>query len=149
MLSMRAGLSIILIFSLAHPLWANTDFIDEDRINEVAKDLRCPTCQGLSVAESSAGFAEDIKKNIRLQMEQGKANEEIIQYFRERYGLWILREPPKEGVGLIAWAAPLILLILGPIVVWLATFRQSKKLDSKLRTREEIVAEFRQRVGAR
>ena len=75
---------------------------------EIAKKLRCPVCRGESAAESNAGVTEEMRRQIAEMLKEGKSEEEIIQYFVDRYTDWILYEPPKKGLGLIVWLAPLI-----------------------------------------
>src|SRR5262245_42868447 len=84
--------------------------LDDEKLlefKEVAKDLRCPTCTGLSVLESDAEFSIQIKERVAEQVKAGKSREEIVQYFVDRYGPWIMREPPKQGFNLTAWLLPL------------------------------------------
>ncbi|WP_457636855.1 cytochrome c-type biogenesis protein [Oceanithermus sp.] len=75
---------------------------------EIAKKLRCPVCRGESAAESNAGVTEEMRRQIAEMLKEGKSEEEIIQYFVDRYTDWILYEPPKKGLGLVVWLAPLI-----------------------------------------
>src|SRR5690606_10513159 len=76
--------------------------VDEnsDEFRHIAEQLRCPTCQNLSVLGSDAPFSKQIRDIVGEQMQAGKSEKEIIAFFTERYGPWILREPPKEGVSL-------------------------------------------------
>ena len=76
------------------------------RFKKLSNELRCPTCQGLSVKDSEAGFSTSIKGKIRELMKQGESDEEIIAYFVERYGEWILRAPPVSGFNLVLWVLP-------------------------------------------
>ena len=75
---------------------------------EIAKKLRCPVCRGESAAESNAGVTEEMRRQIADMLKEGKSEDEIIQYFVDRYTDWILYEPPKKGLGLVVWLAPLI-----------------------------------------
>ena len=78
----------------------------EARFRELSNELRCPTCQGLSVKDSEAGFSNSIKDKIHELMKLGKTDKEIKEYFIERYGEWILRAPPKKGFNLVLWILP-------------------------------------------
>ena len=69
----------------------------------IAKGLRCPVCQGESASESNSGVAQEMRRLIAEQLAQGKSEAEIRQFFVERYGPWILYEPPKQGLTL--WLA--------------------------------------------
>ncbi len=110
---------------------------------DVANNLRCPTCVGVSVLDSEAGFSVQIKDAVRRQVSEGKAPSEITAFFVERYGPWILRSPPKEGFDLIAWLVPIGLLLLGPLVVWGAVWRRKKEFDTHgIRSAGQIMAEM-------
>jgi cytochrome c-type biogenesis protein CcmH/NrfF len=114
---------------------------------DIAYELRCPTCTGLSVLESDAKFSVQIKDLVLEQVNAGKSKEQILQYFTERYGPWILRSPPKEGVNLLAWIVPIALLTIGPILVWLLVWRRKKvDVNVKVRPSDDIVAEMNQRI---
>lgn len=95
----------------------------QDRFRDVASELRCPTCVGLSVLESDAPFSKQIKSEVTNQLEAGKSADQILQFFTDRYGPWILRSPPKQGVNILAWVIPLSLLVFGPILVWYFVWR--------------------------
>jgi len=78
------------------------------QVFEIAKKLRCPVCRGESAAESNAGVTEEMRRQIAEMLAEGKSEDEIIQYFVDRYTEWILYEPPKRGLGLVVWLAPVI-----------------------------------------
>ncbi|MCS7058598.1 MAG: cytochrome c-type biogenesis protein CcmH [Meiothermus sp.] len=103
-----------LLGALAQPV-PNTPPPDfPPQVFEIARELRCPVCQGESAAESNAGIALEMRRIIAEQLEQGKSPAEIKQFFVERYGDWILFEPPARGLTLWVWLSPLLgLLLLG------------------------------------
>ncbi len=103
---------------------------NDPRFRDVAKEFRCPTCTGLSVLESDAGFSVQIKEQVQEQINLGKNHEQIVDYFVERYGAWILREPPVKGFNALAWIIPIMLLILGPILIWLLVWKRRVRADS-------------------
>jgi len=118
---------------------------EEQEFIDIAKDLRCPTCTGLSILDSDAPFSNQIKNEVKEQLKQGKPQAEIMAFFTERYGPWILREPPKSGANLLAWIIPGALLFLGPVVMWLLVWRRKKTFASYgVRSTEDILAEFHQ-----
>ncbi len=87
------------------------------RFRKLSDELRCPTCQGLSVKDSEAGFSTSIKDKIRELMKNGNSDEEILAYFVERYGEWILRAPPKRGFNLVLWILPGAGILIGLFIV--------------------------------
>lgn len=84
----------------------------EEQVRDIARELRCPVCQGGSVAESTAALAEEMRGVIRAKLEAGETPEAIKAYFVSKYGDWILLEPPRRGTGLLVWAIP-VLAVLG------------------------------------
>ncbi len=78
----------------------------------IAADLRCPDCQGLSVADSSSGSALEIRRQIDAQLSAGRSPDQVKQSFVDRYGPWILLSPGAP----IAWLLPMAVL-LGAIAV--------------------------------
>jgi cytochrome c-type biogenesis protein CcmH len=94
----------------------------EARVQRLAKELRCPVCQGLSIADSPAAMARSQLGVVRELVAQGKTDRQIEQYFVARYGEWVLLEPPARGVAWLAWTLPILFVLGGAgLVVWLAT----------------------------
>ena len=78
---------------------------------ELARNLRCPVCQGLSVQDSSADAAVAMKARIRELVEQGYTEDQVVDYFIERYGEWVLLEPKVE-TNLAVYILPLVALVV-------------------------------------
>lgn len=126
--------------------------LSEERKQEfldVAKELRCPTCTGLSVLESDATFSVQIKDIVKEQIQGGKSKDEILSYFTERYGPWILRAPPKQGFNLVAWALPIAILVLGPFAIWFFVWRRREVLAPGvgMRSSDDIIQEMHNRLA--
>jgi cytochrome c-type biogenesis protein CcmH len=105
-----------LLLLLSAPAWAAPVREDalERRTLDIAKELRCAVCQNQPVSESNAALARDMRAIIREQLAAGKSREEIVDYFVERYGEFVLMKPPYAGPGFAVWAGPVILLaVLG------------------------------------
>ncbi|MDH5560923.1 MAG: cytochrome c-type biogenesis protein CcmH [Deltaproteobacteria bacterium] len=102
----------------------------EDQVRKIAHQLRCPTCQALSVKESEAGLAVNMKNTIRQMLIQGKSEDEILKFFEDRYGEWILRSPRKSGFNLLLWFLPGA-LILGACLVLLFYMKNRFKKSSR------------------
>lgn len=106
----------IFLISIALTLFAADDL--ENRVREISDELRCPTCQAQSVKDSDAGLSLNMKNKIREMLKEGKSEEEILQFFVDRYGEWILRSPKKEGFNLLLWLLPaFLLLVVGALLV--------------------------------
>jgi cytochrome c-type biogenesis protein CcmH len=95
----------------------------EAQVREIAMQLRCPVCQGLSVGDSPSELATEMRTLIREQLQQGKTPAQVLEYFAQRYGEWILLAPPKRGFNLIIWVLPFVLLPIGAAAVYLGARR--------------------------
>lgn len=84
---------------------------------EVSSVLRCPVCQGLSVADSPATMALNMKSQVRDMVARGYTEEQILTYYELSYGEFVRLEPPLRGVNWLVWVAPLGALVLGGLVV--------------------------------
>jgi cytochrome c-type biogenesis protein CcmH len=95
----------------------------DQRVKNVASQLRCPVCQGESVADAPAPLAQQMRQVIREQLQAGRSDGEIVQYFADRYGEQnVVWSPPRQGFALLAWIVP-IALLLGGIVLLFFIFR--------------------------
>jgi cytochrome c-type biogenesis protein CcmH len=85
----------------------------EDETRRIAKQLQCPVCESVSVADSPSELAGQMRGVIRRKLEQGESEGQILAYFVERYGDGVLVEPPRRGFSLAVWLGPLIALVGG------------------------------------
>jgi cytochrome c-type biogenesis protein CcmH len=84
---------------------------------EISHRLRCPVCQGLSIEESNADTSVAMKTRVRELVTLGYSAEQICAYFVDRYGAWILLDPPKTGVNWLVWAGPGVLVLIGGLAI--------------------------------
>lgn len=89
----------------------------DDRARAIEAQLRCPTCQGLSIADSPATSAAQMRGLIREQLAAGESDEAIRAFFVTRYGRWILLDPPVGGTDLVVWLAPALIVTFGAVLV--------------------------------
>lgn len=85
----------------------------------IGSKLRCPVCQGLSVADSTSAAAVQMQMRIRELVRAGYDEEQIRTFFVERYGEWILLQPEAKGINLLIWVGPGLLVGLG--LAWSAS----------------------------
>jgi len=90
----------------------------DQRVHDVASQLKCLVCQGESVADSPATLSLQMRGVIRQQLQSGKSEQEVIQYFVSRYGDRILLSPPWQGLTLLAWLVPIALMIGGVLLLF-------------------------------
>ena len=96
------------------------------RTNEIGGLLRCPVCQGLSVADSPSSMARNMKAEVREKLAAGYDQEQILAYFERSYGEFVRLEPPMRGVNWLVWFGPLAVLVAGGGVVAWAVRRSSR-----------------------
>jgi len=91
----------------------------ESETQEVSSLLRCPVCQGLSVADSPVDSARAMRGEVKELLAMGFTGEQVLDYFELSYGEFVRLEPKAEGFNLLVWIAPIAVLLLGvAIVVW-------------------------------
>jgi cytochrome c-type biogenesis protein CcmH len=120
----RSLLLVLAAVALVAVIWVTTGLLSarnqtlDQRANAVASQLKCPVCQNESVADSPSWIAQQMRDTIRQQLQEGKSEQDIIQYFRQRYGDSIVWTPQWQGVGMLAWIVPVLLLLAGLLFVY-------------------------------
>lgn len=89
------------------------DPVLEKRMIGLAEKLRCLVCQNESLASSHAELAEDLRREVREQMQKGLNDQEIIDYLVSRYGDFVLYDPPVKSYTILLWFGPFALLLIG------------------------------------
>jgi cytochrome c-type biogenesis protein CcmH len=89
----------------------------ERRTTQVSSLLRCPVCQGMSVADSPSTVALDMKQQVRELLARGYTEEQILSYFERSYGEFVLLKPKFHGVNALVWILPLLALAIGATLV--------------------------------
>lgn len=111
--------------------------VDEEAVRRIAAQLRCVVCQNLSVGDSPSETANQMRAIIRERLAQGETPEQVRAYFVDKYGQWILLEPPRRGFNLLVWLAPFVVFLGGLVVVTLVMLRW-RRAARKARTVEPV-----------
>jgi cytochrome c-type biogenesis protein CcmH len=92
-----------------------------ERVEEISRGLRCPDCQGLSVADSPTASAQELRRQIDELVAGGATNEEVRAHFVARYGQWILLAPSSP----VVWVIPFVVVLAGAaaLAAWLLARR--------------------------
>ena len=93
------------------------DPVAEKRLLGLSEELRCLVCQNQNIADSNAELAQDLRREIRGMIKDGKSDKEIIDFMVTRYGDFVLYRPPVQGNTLLLWGGPIALLILGVVAL--------------------------------
>ena len=121
-------LSLCLACSLAFAIESMSfqNQTEEIRFRQLTEELRCTVCQNQTLAESDAPLAQDLRQRILEMLQQGQSDMQIKEFLVDRYGDFVLYQPPVKNITILLWFGPIIILFLGAIVVW-QTIRKHKK----------------------
>jgi len=123
---MKKILYPLIIFNF---LFYNFAIANEKRSIEIYKNIRCLVCQGQTLHDSNSNFAKDLKKIIQKKIQEGKTDKNIYHYLVERYGDWILFDPPLKRKTLLLWAVPLMILSVGFFILYRRTIFEKSKMS--------------------
>lgn len=93
----------------------------EQRAQAIDQSLICPICPGETIDRSQVQLAKDMQVIVRQQIDEGRTDAEIRQFFVDRYGERVLASPPREGFHWLVWAAPPIGVVLGLLALFRVT----------------------------
>jgi cytochrome c-type biogenesis protein CcmH len=103
------------------------DPVLEKRMIGLAENLRCLVCQNESLASSRSELANDLRREVREQMQKGMSDKEIIDYLVARYGDYVLFDPPVKSYTLLLWYGPFALLLVALAgLMWQLRKRKNK-----------------------
>ncbi|WP_409438701.1 cytochrome c-type biogenesis protein [Pseudomonas sp.] len=133
----RIGASLLLLLvwigvaQAAIETFAYTNDAERERFQALTRELRCPKCQNQDLADSNAPIAADLRGEIHRLMNEGKSDEQIINYLVARYGEFVMYRPPVEQRTWLLWYGPAAFLILGfCIILIIVRRRQQQTLPS-------------------
>jgi cytochrome c-type biogenesis protein CcmH len=136
---------VVVLVVLAWAVWPDGGSVTQrDRARDLATELRCPDCEGLSVADSSTSSARAIRADLRRRLVAGETDEEVRRAYVDRYGESILLKPEGSGLGVLVWGLPVVVLVVGAggLALALARWRREPQLHATAAD-EALVDEMR------
>ena len=119
--AIRVGLAAAVLALAAAGVWQASRpagaMSGHERAVALERTLRCPTCQGLSVADSPSPIAAGMRQQVEQKIAAGATPDQVRGYFVNRYSDWILLDPPRRGIGWVVWLVPLLGLLAGLLLV--------------------------------
>ncbi|MCY4288901.1 MAG: cytochrome c-type biogenesis protein CcmH [Aestuariivita sp.] len=108
------------------------DPAQEARAREIGQQLRCLVCRNQSIFDSNAGLAYDMRVAVRERMTAGDSDAEVLDYLKDRFGDYVLLNPPLSWYTIVLWFSPVVLLLIGGfVVVGYMRGRPRSELDDK------------------
>ena len=119
------------------------DPVAERRLQKLSEELRCLVCQNQTIADSNAELAQDLRREVRTMIKDGKSDKEIVDFMVTRYGDFVLYRPPVKGITLLLWGGPVALLLLGLFALQRYLRQRSRRMadDQPLSAEEASRAE--------
>jgi cytochrome c-type biogenesis protein CcmH len=116
---------------------------ENDRVNAIAAEVRCPTCESLSAAESDAAAAQAVRDEIRTRLRAGQDEPKILAFLAGRYGDDILLRPDAGGVAGLVWVLPVVVVLfaLGGLVAAMRRSRRGARVDAPSTADRDLVEE--------
>lgn len=111
--------------------------VDEDRYKNLIVELRCLVCQNQSLADSDAGLAHDLRREVWELIDQGKSDTEVKEFLVDRYGDFVLYNPPVKPSTYILWYGPFVLLAFGLLVLIYTLRRRGRQTESGFSAEEQ------------
>jgi cytochrome c-type biogenesis protein CcmH len=89
------------------------DPVTEQRLITISEEMRCLVCQNESLAGSRSDLANDLRREIRTLIKEGKSDDQIRSFMVERYGDFVLYRPPVKPITWLLWLGPFVILLMG------------------------------------
>ena len=135
-LLLAALLSLSAIAKEAVP--AAADPVLEARVLRVTAELRCLVCQNQTIADSHSGLADDLRREVREQLQRGASDEQVVQFMTDRYGDFVRYRPAFKATTALLWAGPALLLVLGLGALVLVLRRRTKLAPEQFEADEGV-----------
>ncbi len=111
--------------------------------NTLVSELRCLVCQNQTIGDSNADLAADLRRQVYEMLQQGKSKDEILQFMTERYGDFVLYNPPFKAKTGLLWLGPVTFLLVGLLVVFLFVRRKKTIVPANTESDVEKLATVR------
>ena len=109
----------------------------EQRLIAISEEMRCLVCQNESLAGSRSDLANDLRKEIRILIGEGKTDKQIREFMVERYGDFVLYRPPVKPITWILWIGPFVILLVGIIGLAVYLRRRNQRVPSTTLSAED------------
>ena len=138
-----SALAAIALTFAGNNVWAKDavpladDPVTEQRLIAISEEMRCLVCQNESLAGSRSDLANDLRREIRILIHEGKTDEQIRNFMVERYGDFVLYRPPVKPITWLLWIGPFVILLAGIIGLMIYLRRRNQSVPSTALSAED------------
>lgn len=136
---------ILLLLFISLPVFAAIDVYEfeteeqEQRFRTLGYELRCPMCQNQSIGDSDADISHDMRARVHQMILDGKTDDEIVDFFVQRYGDFVSYRPPVNSRTVILWLLPGAMFVLGAAGIAVMIVRASRRADDDDEEEDSVV----------
>jgi len=134
LLKLTLAVTLALFIQFANAIDTEPAFKDDpalqQRYDQLIRQLRCLQCRSETIADSNATLAADLRRQVRESMAAGKSDAEILQFMTDRYGDYVLYNPPVKPLTWLLWGAPVLLILIGGAWAGIVIVRRSRLPDN-------------------
>lgn len=126
------ALGLLLVLGSASAAVDTFEFSSEqerDRFYAIGSELRCPKCQNQNIADSDAPIAADLRQEVFRLLQDGRSDDDIVDYMVARYGDFVRYKPALNRDTLVLWFGPLFFLLVGMLAVVLLVRRRQRAVN--------------------
>jgi cytochrome c-type biogenesis protein CcmH len=113
------------------------DPVTEQRLISISEEMRCLVCQNESLAGSRSDLANDLRREIRTLIQEGKSDDQIRAFMVERYGDFVLYRPPVKPITWLLWIGPFVILLIGIVGLLRYLRRRNQAMPSTTLSEED------------
>jgi len=109
----------------------------EQAYQNLTNELRCLVCQNQTIADSNADLAKDLRRQVYEMLQQGKSQQEIVDFMTQRYGDFVMYRPPLKPKTIILWVGPAVFIVIGLVVLVIISRKKAAGAQSVVLTEHE------------
>jgi len=109
----------------------------QETYETLISELRCLVCQNQTIRDSNAELAADLRRQVYEMMQQGKSKQEIIQFMTDRYGDFVLYNPPFKALTGLLWLGPVVFLLIGLSTVFFIIRRKKAVVTQDINSEKQ------------
>jgi cytochrome c-type biogenesis protein CcmH len=149
--SLLSGIIALIFCSNLYAAIESYEFQNEqqrERYQQLSEELRCPKCQNQNLADSDSQIAADLRRELHQQLLDGKSDEAIVNFMRDRYGDFVLYKPRVQRSTLLLWWGPIGLIALIGVLLWRSRRASPEVIEPVTLSADQSVSSSNKKIPA-